>query len=295
MVHLLMLVGSLAGAIGLRWAWRRQAGQSWQARWNATLIAFLVPPLLLLSTAIALLWMGPVCHMAGITIDGGAGYLPHGLAGAYCGLLLGLAGKLGLDAVRSHGRLRQYGTIALPIAARTLAQPTARLIPVAVPLIAQIGLWRPQLVVSQGLLAQLDRPHLAAVLHHEAAHRHYGDTLWFAAWGWLRRGSGWLPQTSALWRELLLLRELRADRWAARHSDPLLLAEALYTVVSAPRSLGLSVGFNETLVHDRLGERVDALLANDPTPTIAGETSPIALGLWLGLALLPLMTIVLHQ
>ncbi len=294
MVHLLMLVGSLVGAIGLRLTWRRQASQPWQIRWNAALIAFVVPPLLLLSTAIALLWMGPICHMAGITVHGTAGYLPHGLAGSYCGLLLGLAGKLGLDAVRSHCRLRQYATIALPIAARTTAQPTARLIPATVPLIAQIGLWRPQLVVSQGLLTQLDTPHLAAVLNHEAAHRHYGDTVWFAAWGWLRRGSHWLPQTSALWRELLLLRELRADRWAARHSDPLLLAEALYTVVSAPRSLSPSIGFNETLVHDRLGERVDALLAPD-RPTVTPENPMMGLPLWVGLALLPLLTLVLHR
>jgi Zn-dependent protease with chaperone function len=294
MVHLLMLVGSLAGAIGLRLAWRRQAQQSWQTRWHHALIAFAVPPLLLLSTAIALLWMGPICHMAGIAIHGWAGYLPHGFAGAYCGLLLLLAGKLGWDAVRSHWRLRQYAAIELPIAARTTTQPTARLIPAALPLIAQIGLWRPQLVVSQGLLAQLDTPHLTAVLNHEAAHRHYGDTVWFAAWGLLRRGTAWLPQTAALWRELLLLRELRADRWAARHVDPLLLAEALYTVVSAPRSHSLSVGFNETLVHDRLGERVDALLTPDHT-TVTPENSTVVWPLWMGLALLPLLTIVLHH
>jgi hypothetical protein len=294
MIHLLMLVASLTVAIGLRLTWRRLGSQSWQSRWNAALIAFVVPPLLLLSTAIALLWMGPICHMAGITVHGAAGHLPHGLAIGYCGLLLVLAGKLVMDAVRSHWRLQQYKTVDLPIAARTTAQPTARLIPAAMPLIAQVGLWRPQLVVSQGLLTQLDLPHLTAVLNHEAAHRHYGDTLWFAAWGWLRRGTAWLPRTSALWRELLLLRELRADRWAARRSDPLLLAEALYTVVSAPRSLSPHVAFNETLVHDRLSERVDALLAHNAAHTTP-ENPTMMLALWVGLALLPLMTIVLHH
>jgi Zn-dependent protease with chaperone function len=294
MAHLLMLVGGLSLAIGLRLSWRRQSQHSWETRWNTALIAFAVPPLLLLSTAIVLFWMGPVCHMGGVAIEGGAGQFPHVLAGGYLVLLLGCVGQLLIDAVRSARRLRQYGTIALVAATPTT---TARLIPAPIPFIAQIGLWRTQLVVSQGLLEQLDTAHLTAVLHHEAAHRHYGDTVWFAVWGLLRRSTGWLPQTAVLWRELLLLRELRADRWAAQRVDPLLLAEALYTVVSAPRSMALSVAFNETLVHDRLSERVDALLASHLTAP-PQTARPMTLALWSlawVLALLPLLTIVLHH
>jgi Zn-dependent protease with chaperone function len=290
MVHLFMLMGGLAGAIGLRWRWQRQSQHSWETRWNAALVAFAVPPLLLLSTAIVLFWMGPSCHMAGVAVEGRAGQFPHVLAGGYLVLLLGGVGKLLIDAVRSASRLRQYATIALAAATPTT---TARLLPAPMPFIAQIGLWRPQLVVSQGLLEQLDHAHLTAVLNHEAAHRHYGDTIWFGVWGLLRRSTSWLPQTATLWRELLLLRELRADRWAAQRVDPLLLAEALYTVVSTPRSIALSVEFNETLVHDRLGERVDALLSTTPMPP---ESPSISLSGWLwGLALLPLLTIVLHH
>jgi Zn-dependent protease with chaperone function len=294
MAHLLMLVSGLSLAIGLRLSWRRQAQQSWETRWNAALIAFAVPPLLLLSTAIVLFWMGPICHMGGVAIEGWAGVFPHVLAGGYLVLLCGCAGQLLIDAVRSARRLRQYATLSLAIATPTT---TARLIPAPLPFIAQIGLWRPQLVVSQGLLEQLDTAHLTAVLNHEAAHRHYHDTAWFAAWGVLRRSAGWLPQTDALWRELLLLRELRADRWAAQRVDPLLLAEALYTVVSAPRSMALSVAFNETLVHDRLGERVDALLAVKLLASNERDR-PMTLswrGLAWGLAWLPLLTIVLHH
>jgi Zn-dependent protease with chaperone function len=139
---------------------------------------------------------------------------------------------------------------------------------------------------------------LAAVLCHEAAHRYYADTLWFAGWGWLRRATGWLPQTAALWAELLLLRELRADRWAAKRVDPLLLAEALFTVVSAPRSMGLEsinggVSFNEALVVDRLNERVDALLQSHLSP-IEPHTNWAQRLVW-GVALLPLLPIGLHH
>jgi Zn-dependent protease with chaperone function len=305
MLHLLMIVSSLAGAIGLRLVWSRTATQPWQARWHAALLAFALPPLLLLSTAIALFWMGPLCHMARQLI----GQVGYGWALGYGTLLLLLGLQLLADGNRSRWRLGQYPQIRLAVGPIDLdaelpqVQPQVRLVPTASAFIAQIGLWRPQIVVSQGLLDRLDHEHLAAVLCHEAAHRYYADILWFAGLGWLRRATGWLPQTSALWAELLLLRELRADRWAAKRVDPLLLAEALFTVVSAPRSMGLEsmglesinggVSFNEALVVDRLNERVDALLQSH-LPLVEPPTNWAQRLVW-GVALLPLLPIVLHH
>jgi Zn-dependent protease with chaperone function len=294
MLHLLMVVGSLGLAIGLRWQWRRLPAQSWRSRWHATLITFALPPLVLLTTAIALLWMGPICHMAQhLMSHGWSGQLSYGWSWGYCAILLLLALQLMTDGGRSMWRLRQYPKMTLHVhRSGDTAVPTARLIPATAPFIAQVGLWQPQLVVSQGLLDRLAPAHLAAVLAHEAAHRHYADTVWFAGLGLLRRISGWLPQTAALWEELLLLRELRADRWAAQRVDPLLLAEALFTVVSAPLSMEFGVAFNEAMVHDRLSERVDALLA----VPLADEAAGWQFRLWAwGLVLLPLLTIVLHH
>jgi Zn-dependent protease with chaperone function len=294
MLHLLMVVGSLGLAIGLRWHWRRQSAQSWRSRWNSTLITFALPPLVLLTTAIALLWMGPICHMAQhLLIHGWSGQLTYGWSWGYCAILLLLALQLMTDGGRSMWRLRQYPKMTLNVhRSGDTAVPTARLIPATAPFIAQVGLWQPQLVVSQGLLDRLAPAHLAAVLAHEAAHRYYADTVWFAGLGLLRRISGWLPQTAALWEELLLLRELRADRWAAQRVDPLLLAEALFTVVSAPLSMEFGVAFNEAMVHDRLSERVDALLA----VPFADEATGWQFRLWAwGLVLLPLLTIVFHH
>jgi Zn-dependent protease with chaperone function len=297
MLHLLMVIGSLGLAIGLRLNWRRQLSQSWRSRWHTTLISFALPPLVLLTTAIALLWMGPICHMARhLIIQGWSGLLTYGWSWGYCAILLLLALQLMTDGGRSIWCLRQYPKMALNArcSGDTAVSPTARLIPAEAPFIAQVGLWRPQLVISQGLLDRLAPAHLAAVLCHEAAHRYYADTIWFAGLGLLRRISGWLPQTAALWEELLLLRELRADRWAAQRVDPLLLAEALFTVVSAPLSMEFGVAFNEAMVHDRLSERVDALLAV-PSP-LADEAAEWQFKLWAwGLVLLPLLTIVLHH
>jgi hypothetical protein len=120
--------------------------------------------------------------------------------------------------------------------------------------------------------------------------------------GWLRRLTGWLPNTEALWQELLTLRELRADRWAAQRVDPLLLGEALlqvvgYGVVEQPAAAW--VGFAMTVSSDsgqRLQERIDALLQQaesgpvDPLP----HSSSIRGWAWLGLSLLPLLAIPFH-
>jgi Zn-dependent protease with chaperone function len=297
MLHLLMILGSLALAISWRVTWRSDPARPWENRWQMSLMAFALPPLLLLSTAIALLWMGPICHMARhLMIYGWSGSLSYVSSVIYCLLLGGLGLQLLSDGSRSLWQLRQYQTVALslPIAGTTTA-PTARLIPATVPFIAQIGLWRPQLVVSQGLLTELDDAHLTAVLCHEAAHRHYADTFWFAALGLLRRGTHWLPQTAALWQELLLLRELRADRWAAQRVDPLLLAEALFTVVSAPLSMEFGAAFNEAIVHDRLAERVNALL-EEPLEIATDPSIRFSFQQWAwGLVLLPLLTIGLHH
>jgi Zn-dependent protease with chaperone function len=295
MFHLLMLVSGFGLAIGWRLTWRPEPQRRWHDRWNFALMTFAGPPLLLLTTAIALLWMGPICHMARhLMSHGWSGILSDVSSWAYCLILLGFGLKLLSDGRRSLWRLRQYQQITLPTAVNGISAPTARLIPESVPFIAQIGLWQPELVVSQGLLTELDAPHLTAVLCHEAAHRYYADTIWFAALGLLRRGGGWLPQTTRLWHELLLLRELRADRWAAQQVDPLLLAEALFTVVSAPLSMEFGAAFNEAMVGDRLNERIDALLempATEPSQSVVGRFRQLA---W-GLVLLPLLTIVLHQ
>jgi Zn-dependent protease with chaperone function len=245
-------------------------------------------------------------------IHGWQGTLTYSWAAVYLAMVL-LAGLwLGLDGYQAVGQLSRYEQLNLDIAPATSPDQTlsgktitsttpARLLPTGFPYIAQIGLWRPQLVLSQGLLDQLDHLHLDAVLCHEAAHLHYSDTAWFAGLGLLRRCSGWLPNTDALWQELLLLRELRADRWAAQRVDPLLLAEALFTVVSTPlypdSRIDFSAAFNEQLVSDRLNERVDALLQATPPDTAQNfQTWRSLLLLIVATAVvgLPLWTLALH-
>lgn len=256
--------------------------QTQPTSWQPALFAFLFPPLLLLTTGMAVLDMGTQGQMLGVPV-GGIGYsLAWGFLG-YAGTTLLWTGG---QAWRSLHRLQTHPQ-------RSLNGLTGRVLAHSTPFAAQVGFWQSQLVVSQGLLDLLSQEQLEAVLTHEQAHAYYRDTFWFFWWGWLRQVTAWLPQTESLWQKLLLLRELRADRWAAQRVDPLLLAESLLLVVQAPvlgsQEIYAAFGADPTL--NRLEERIEALL------TDASPTEPQHRSLWLELllTLAPFATVLFHS
>jgi Zn-dependent protease with chaperone function len=200
------------------------------------------------------------------------------------------------QALATNLRLRQYPQVTLP-------QGTlARCLPIDLPMAAQVGLWRSSLLVSQGWLDQLTSSEQQATLAHEQAHADYHDPFWFLWLGVVRRFAFWLPNTTALWEDLLLLREIRADQQAASSSDPLVLAELLVklarqmTMAIHPPDLedglDIGVGFNESLSLSRLEQRVSALL--EPGPMSASPRSRLGRLAWLLAAALPLATTWLH-
>lgn len=280
MMHLAMILIGLLVAWGVRYQWFQTSGD-WSQRWQRALGLFLFPSVLLLTTAIAVLAMGPQGQM----LYWWEGWLSYGLVSGFLLMALLLLLRLGWQAWRSIRQVRTYAQIEVK------GKPS-RLLQHPYPFVAQVGFWQPELVVSQGLLQLLTHDHLEAVLIHEQAHFHYRDTFWFFGLGWLRRLTCWLPYTEVLWQELLVLRELRADRWAAQQVDSLLLAEALLTVVSTSTvQPELAAAFGDPALRDRLTERIDALLTDDPS-----ADSPVGWRWgWLLISLLPLMMIPFHS
>lgn len=257
-----------------------QANQ-WSKRWYQALFLFLFPALLLLTTAGTILYMG--CHgeMLGVR----AGSLGCIISGVLLVFAFGSWLKLAAQGDRSIRQLANYSQ-------QIIGQTIVRILPTDLPYSAQIGFWQSELVVSSGLVEVLDEEHLAAVIAHEQAHLHYRDTFWFFWLGWIRSFTFWLPSTELLWQELLLLRELRADRKAAEAVDFLLLAESLLIVAKAPLqpAPAWDVGLNDAQIGDRLNERIDSLL---------NETESVPVNQWrnwswVGLLLLPLLAIPLH-
>ncbi len=258
--------------------------QQWSSRWTRTLTAFVAPPLLLLTTAIAIVAMG---FNSTHHLDGWLSYL---LSLSFILIALTLWAQLSLLSFQMRRAAQRCPTYTVQTASGTA---TSRLIESASVYCARVGLWSSELIFSKGLLECLDEEHLQAVIAHEAGHAHYRDTFWFMWLGGLRRLTGWLPYTEALWQELMLLREIRADRWAARSIDALVLAESLLSVIQAPLTTAEAVcpGFSWPTPQSRLNRRVDALLAEDT------RSLRILPEHWLAvsLSLTPLLTIPFHH
>lgn len=278
-MHLLMILTAMGFTWWLRGQWSRSA-ETWRERWQRALGLFLFPPLLLLMTAAAVLCMGPQGQMGGLQ----GGWFSYLLALGFLGFAGVLCLKLAAEGWRSVQLTRSYPSSEVE------GRPM-RVFNSAVLHSAQIGFWQPELVISQGLLQTLDAEHLKAVIAHEQAHYHYRDTFWFFWLGWIRQITAWLPNTEALWQELLVLRELRADRWAAQQVDPLLLAESLLLVVSAPlvQSESFCAAFTAA-PRNRLQERIEALLTQPEESLSISWWS----WNWLVLAFLPLVTVPFH-
>jgi len=264
------------------------ANRCWQTRWHLALTAFVVPPLLMLATAVSILAMG-----VGGSVYAWEGPLSYGLSLAFVVVALGLWLHL---SWLTHKALREVQRSPKALIETHRVCSVGRVVDVATVFSAQVGAWSSELVVSRGLLTHLDEEHLEAVLAHEMGHTHYRDTFWFFWLGGLRRLTIWLPFTEALWQELLLLREVRADRWAARSVDSLVLAESLMSVITAPlmASESICAGFSCAAPRSRLAQRIDALLVDDAGEGVSGQWM-----LWqkvaIALALTPLLTIPFHH
>ena len=278
-MHLAMILITLALATGLRLV--AQPRENYVSTWQLSLFFFLCPPLLLLMTALAILCMGYQGEMLGLP----ASRLSYILASVFLSWGLLSLVKLAYRAWQLQHELRQCSQ-------QSIQGKIARILEVDWLYSAQIGFWEPELVVSRGLLTTLDSEHLQAVLAHEQAHYDYRDTFWFFWLGWLRSFTAWLPNTESYWQELLLLRELRADRRAIAEVDALVLAESLLTVAKnlLPAPESFCATFSCATPPSRLSMRIDALFTNsDTTPTWSWWS-----WIWLILLLLPWATIPLH-
>jgi Zn-dependent protease with chaperone function len=277
-----------------RWQWRSAPDHRWTTRWQSTLSTFCLPPLMVLLATGAVLSMGHHGRMMGGAVSPVGCWISFGILAVAGGGVALTLGRL----TQTHLRLRQYALVTLPSGGQ------ARCLEIDLPVAAQVGLWQSSLLVSRGWLDQLTDAEQQAMVAHEQAHADYHDPLWFLGLAMVRRFTGWLPQTQALWEELLLLREMRADRRAATTSDPLLLAELL---IKLSRQMTLAtqgqrphlescLEFNEALSLCRLEQRVNAVLAPDvgAAPAALSLLSLLRRLLWLMVAVLPLAAPWLH-
>jgi hypothetical protein len=281
-MHLIMLLSILL----MVWLWRcattNDLTGTWSERWQRSLEILLLPPLLLLVSAVAIVQMGPHGQM----VWGWEGWISYWLSIAFLGFAMLCLVNMVIKGFKTLAKVRTYKRVRL-------GRQIVRVLNIGTPFSAQIGFWRPELIVTQGLLETLDNEHLQAVLAHEQAHYYYRDTFWFFGLSWLRQITGWLPHSQAIWQDLLILRELRADQWAARYTDSLLLAESLLMVVQYPAVFEDSyhAAFNNLTSPDRLAQRIEALITKSDS---FGSVAWWRYG-WIFISLTPLLVVPLHN
>lgn len=279
-MHFILILISLIIALLLRLI-PLKLNPNLQKTWGYTIFVFSFPPVILITTALAIISMGYNGEMLGFH-PSKFSYIISLLFiifSAICVIKLTYQGWSSLQKIRTYSLKLVEGK-------------SARILDIPFPYTGQIGFWQPELVITNELINLLSPQHLQAVIAHEEAHYNYRDTFWFFWLGCLKNITYWLPNTQKIWNELLLLRELRADQKAAEKVDFLLLAESLLLVTQA--SLNSSSNFNDSFScafsDNRLNERIDALL----NPSQYRESLSVYSWSWLLLTLLPWLTIPFH-
>ena len=135
---------------------------------------------------------------------------------------------------------------------------------------------------------------IEAMVAHEQAHLIYKDVLSSAVVKWLKDLLPFFPASEELWKYVVLMRELRADRWASQKVDPLVLAESLLEVAQHPSSVLINdcVALSGQDALHGLDLRVQALI----NPSIIPQKMAWhGLWLWILLACCPLLIIPFHH
>ncbi len=252
-----------------------------------TLFLFLVPPLIIFFTFLSVICMGSSGEMFGFS----ASIFSYSLALVLLILSVFSFLRMFFQMRKALKRIREF-----PL--ETIADFSARVIDIDFPYSAQIGFWSPELVLSKGLIDLLTPAELTAVLAHEQAHRDYRDTFWFFGLEGIRSLTVWLPNTESLWQELLLLREIRADRQALQQVDPLTLAQSLLKVaqkVTQSNTLSQDESFcalfHPNLPKNHLVGRIESIL--EEKIIYSFSWSSFYSGIFL--SLLPLFLVIWHS
>jgi Zn-dependent protease with chaperone function len=193
------------------------------------------------------------------------------LAAASLALIAVRAGGGVRDALRTHRLVaffrregRELDGLALPASRAAYGFPVAAL----------AGLWRPRLLLAEGVLGALRPEELDAVVAHELAHAAARDNLKRLL---LRVSPDPLALTALgrrLRAEFLEASETAADAYACARVAPTALARALVKVARlVPPSGRLDLALASLHHEGSLAGRVRALVAAAPVPPPGGEAA----------------------
>ncbi len=146
-----------------------------------------------------------------------------------------------------------------------LALPRVVILATSVPLAFCVGLLRPRICLSIGLLDTLSDKELKAVLLHEGHHCRRYDPLRTLLADVLAATLFFLPAV-AEWRDMFLTStELAADRYAIQFAGRPSLAGAMYKLLTHPQAIRLSPAMSGMRGFSATHSRLEQLLDDAPT------------------------------
>lgn len=158
-----------------------------------------------------------------------------------------------------------------------LARPEFQRLPLRLlystrPLAFTVGLWRPQIVLSEGMVSSLTEDEVRAVLFHELGHVRSRDPMRLAVVRFLADALWFLPVARSLAKDFVDAVEEGADDWAVEATRrPMELAAALVKTaragVASPMSLASALAGNLS-VEDRVERLLGMGVERRPGATI---------------------------
>lgn len=236
-----------------------------------TLVAAVVLPIAL-AVCTATVLDHAACSRCG-GAHGSSAWLVTGLYAFAAALSIRLAWT-GLRLLRATRAARVSGPVGRVATRVDLHGAEAFVLPVAEPVAYTVGLRRPHVVVSRGLLESLDRDERRALLAHELAHVRGGHQRMLFVAGVLGEALGFLPPLRALRMSLRRHLESAADAAAATAvGDRAVVARAIAkaALASAPAGTAAVAGAGD------IGHRIERLTGDKTSRTACVATATAAL------------------
>ena len=140
-----------------------------------------------------------------------------------------------------------------------------------------VGLYRPLVVCTTGLLNVLSDAELEAVLRHEIYHVCSRDPLKILLTRAIREGFFWLPAVARSVEEFERAKELAADAFATLGSSPEVLLDALIKMLQTPRMRMAGPRWASARFSDLAEARIALLAGMEPKrPTTLGRRFGVA-------------------
>ncbi len=174
-----------------------------------------------------------------------------------------LLGSFSFHLIRSFIRQRRFQQqISQRIHARPIHQPTGQSLTIVVdsrPQAFTLGLFRPRIYLTTGLLRRLSKSEIHVVISHEAVHLQAHDPLVASLLEALSRAWGWMPWIRTWVDAAANLRELVADSVATGNYDSTVALTGAVSKLVEPATVGVAAMSPNT-------SRVEKLLNHDWQP-----------------------------